>query len=286
MKLLKSFYLSLVILVWLGGCTQVDLLNATIPVSGYKLVQNLQYKVGSRGKLDVYVPDQLAEGHPVVVFSYGGSWKEGSKDDYVFVGQAFASQGIIVVVADYRIYPEVYFPAFMEDVAEAFVWTHQHIAEYGGNPQNLFVVGHSAGAYNAVMLTLNREFLKKAGGQEKWIKGTIGIAGPYDFLPLTDPILIDIFSKCEPPITQPITFARRHVSPTLLLTGDEDEDVLPENTYRLAKKLASLGNQVTAKTYPGVAHIGIILALADGFRSKAPVLEDSVNFIKSHMVME
>lgn len=266
---------------WLCSCARVDLLNATIPTSGYTVVKDIAYKDGDRGRLDIYVPDQLAEGHPVVVFNYGGSWKEGSKDKYVFVGQAFASQGIITVIADYRLYPEVYFPTFMEDTAEAFVWAHQHISDYGGNPDHLFAVGHSAGAYNAVMLTLNRDYLKQAGGRENWIKGVIGIAGPYDFLPLTDPDLIKIFSKREISTTQPINFVHRHEPPMLLVTGDEDQDVLPRNSYNLAKQLETFGNKVTVKTYPGVAHIGIALALADGFRTRAPVLEDSVNFISS-----
>ncbi len=280
---MKPLYLLLACVGWLCGCTQVDMLNATIPTAGYKILKDIPYKEGARGKLDIYVPDRLAEGHPVVVFNYGGSWKQGSKNDYLFVGQAFASQGIITVIADYRLYPEVYFPIFMEDTASAFAWVHQHIGEYGGRADNMFAVGHSAGAYNAVMLTLDRSYLKAAGGQENWIKGAIGIAGPYNFLPLTDPILIELFSKREISTTQPINFVRRHVPPILLLTGDEDKDVLPQNSYNLAKKLTSLGNDVTVKTYPGVAHIGIALALADGFRSKAPVLEDSLSFIRLHV---
>lgn len=286
MRLLKSFLVLIVGVFSLCGCAKVDLLNALVPTSGYKVVKDIVYNDGDRGKLDVYVPDHLAKGHPVMVFSYGGSWKQGSKDDYLFVGQAFASRGIIAVIADYRLYPEVSFPEFMKDTAAAFVWTHKHIREYGGNPNNLFAAGHSAGAYNAVMLTLNRDYLKVAGGRTAWIKGVIGIAGPYDFLPLTDPTLIEIFGGRDRVTTQPITYVRHHVPPMLLVTGDEDEDVLPRNTYNLAEKLTSFGNQVTVKTYSGVAHIGIALALADGFHSKAPVLEDSVKFIESLTVPE
>lgn len=246
------------------------------------MVKDVPYQKGDRHKLDIYIPDQIAIGNPVVVFFYGGSWKEGSKDDYLFVGQAFASRGIIVVIADYRVYPEVYFPSFMDDAAHAYVWTHQHIREYGGNPHNLFLAGHSAGAYNAVMLTLNTAYLKTAGGSDDWIRGTLGIAGPYDFLPLTDPKIIDIFSKQELSTTQPINFVRPHLPPFLLLTGDDDHDVDPRNSHRLAQRLFSKANDVQEIIYPGLGHVGIALALAKGFRGKAPVLNDCVNFILHH----
>jgi len=266
----------------LAGCTRVDLLNAAMPRSGYSVIKDVAYGEGERRYLDIYVPDHLAPGHPVIVFYYGGSWQEGTKNDYLFVGQAFASKGYIAVIADYRLYPDVYFPAFMNDSAAAFVWAHNHIAAYGGNPQNVFVAGHSAGGYNALMLTLNTSYMKAAGGDEQWIRGAIGIAGPYDFLPLTDPKLIDMFSKQDVTLTQPITYARSGVPPILLLAGDQDTDVLPRNTINLTKCLRTLGDPVKEIIYPGVAHIGIILALADGFRGKAPVLNDIADFIDAH----
>jgi len=269
-------------LLALCGCARVDLLNATIPRTGYSVVKDIAYGENGRQKLDIYVPNQAAAGHPVIVFYYGGSWQEGSKDDYLFAGQAFASKGYITVIADYRLYPDVYFPTFMTDVAEAFAWTHKHIATYGGNPRNLFVVGHSAGAYNAIMLTLNRQYLAAAGGNDTWIRGAIGIAGPYDFLPMTDPKIIDLFSKEPEPLTQPITFARPNLPPLLLLTGDKDTDVSPRNSANLTERLHSMGDEVHLIIYPGVAHIGIALALADGFRDRAPVLEDVSAFIEKH----
>ena len=279
MRVAQFLYLFFGSLVVLGGCTRVELLNATIPTSNYSVVKDIPYGEGDRQKLDVYVPYQLAPGHPVIVFYYGGSWQGGSKDDYLFVGQAFASKGYITVVADYRVYPEVYFPTFMDDVAAAFVWTHKYIATYGGNTNNLFVAGHSAGAYNAMMLTVNDRYLQARGGEEKWIKGVVGIAGPYDFLPLTDPKLIEIFSKQDLSLTQPITYVHPGLPPILLLMGDEDEDVLSHNSIHLARRLREKNDPVKLITYPGVAHIGIALALADGFRNKAPVLTDIAAFI-------
>ena len=265
--------------ILLGGCSALDILDALVPHSGYVQHKNITYGDNLRQKLDIYVPEHLDAKVPVIVFFYGGSWKKGSKDDYRFVGQAFASKGYVTVIADYRLYPEVYFPTFMHDVARAFVWVHEHISEYGGDSKNLFVAGHSAGAYNAVMLTINDQYLRSAGGKRAWIKGTIGIAGPYDFLPFTDPDIIAIFSKSKNELTQPINHVGPNLPPMLLVTGDADDEVLPRNSINLAQKLQKNHDKVTTRIYPGVAHIGIVLALAKGFRDKAPVLGDVGQFV-------
>lgn len=270
----------------LHGCSGATLLNAWVPHSGYLLHKNIAYGAHPREQLDIYVPDDLTPKAPVIVFFYGGSWKKGSKDDYRFVGQAFASKGYITVIADYRLYPEAYFPDFMEDAAKAVVWVHAHIENYGGDTHKLFLAGHSAGAYNAIMLTVNDSYLASAGGKQQWIKGAIGLAGPYDFLPFTDPDIISIFSKKPAKLTQPIHFVGPKLPPILLLTGDADTEVYPKNSINLAKKLGDYENEVKTHIYPDVAHIGIVLALADGFRSKAPALDDIDMFISNILIKE
>ena len=272
--------------VLLYGCSGTTLLNAWVPHSGYSLHKNIAYGKDLRAQLDIYVPDSLTKKAPVILFFYGGGWKKGSKDDYRFVGQAFASKGYVTVIADYRLYPEVYFPDFINDTAKAFVWVHQHIENYGGDAQKLFLAGHSAGAYNAMMLTLNDTYLTAAGGKRKWIKGSIGIAGPYDFLPFTDPDIINIFSKKPTALTQPINFVCTKLPPILLLTGDADTEVYPKNSINIAKKLRDYHNEVTTHIYNDVSHISIILALAEGFRSKAPTLEDIDIFIINILTKE
>lgn len=264
----------------LSACTQAELLNALVTGNGYALHRNIGYGEGPQRRLDIYVPEKLTALAPVMVFFHGGSWQSGKKEDYRFVGQALTSKGYIAVIADYRLYPEVYFPAFLEDGAQAIAWTHAHIADYGGDPQALFVAGHSAGAYNAIMLTVNDRFIKAAGGKRSWIRGAIGLAGPYDFLPFTDPNIKAIFSQEKDAATQPITYVTAHLPPILLAAGDADEEVYPKNTKNMAARLQSLSNPVTVRLYPGVGHLGIILAVADGFRSKAPVLDDIDQFVR------
>lgn len=269
--------------ILLCACSPVSLLNATIPTRGYTVHKDIAYGDNPHHTLDIYVPDTVDAKHPapVLVFFYGGSWQFGSKDDYLFVGQALASKGFVAVIADYRVYPEVYFPAFVEDGAKVFAWTRDHIGTYGGNTDALFLSGHSAGAYIAVMLAVNHSYLEQANVPPQTVRGTIGIAGPYDFLPLQDDNLKALFSKAKPEDTQPVNFVDGHNAPMLLVTGDEDETVIPRNTERLSKKLAMFHGPHKTHVYKGVAHTGIMLSLAEGFRSKTTLLEDIDIFVKN-----
>jgi acetyl esterase/lipase len=257
----------------------VSLLNATIPSDGYSVTRAVAYGQNPRQKLDIYVPEKKATGSPTIIFFNGGRWETGSKDDYLFLGQALASKGIITVVANYRLYPEISFPVFVEDSASAFVWTHKNISNYGGNRQNIFVMGHSSGAFNAIMIATNPKFIEQAGGNANWLRGSIGISGPYDFLPFTDDDIKDMFKIAPDSQTQPITFVHNGMAPMFLATGVGDTDVYPKNSINFAKKSQALGNKVDLHLYDHVEHIGIILSLADGFRSKAPLLEDIAAFV-------
>lgn len=281
---LKHFIICFLLSALIAGCSPTSILNATIPDEGYTIHKDIAYGNNPRQKLDIYVPDNVSYKHPapVLLFFYGGSWQFGSKDEYLFVGQALASQGFVTVVADYRIYPEVYFPAFVEDGAKAFAWVRSHIGSYGGNADALFLSGHSAGAYIAVMLTVNHAYLAHEGVAPEALRGTIGIAGPYDFLPLEDKNLIALFSKAKPEDTQPVNFVEGVNAPMLLATGDEDETVIPRNTERLASKLDIKHSPYEKRVYKGVAHTGIILSLADGFRSKTTLLEDISSFVRRY----
>jgi acetyl esterase/lipase len=256
------------------------LLNATIPRRGYRVVRDLAYGDGPRQGLDLYVPKGLSAPAPVVLYFYGGSWKWGSKATYRFLGQALASAGIIVAVADYRVYPEVKYPAFVEDTAAAFRFVRSHIAEHGGDQGRVFLAGHSAGAYNAAMITADRRYLSDA--ERDGIRGVIGIAGPYDFLPLKDPDLIDIFGGDAVPETQPIAYVDRKLPPMLIVHGSGDTTVHPKNERRLAKKLRGFGSEVETREYDGIGHIEIIVSLAPWFRGRTTLRDDIIQFVKSH----
>jgi len=263
-----------------AGCGPA-LLNALVPDGGYRLERDLAYGDLTRQRLDVYLPDGLAGPAPVVVFLYGGRWEAGDKSEFRFVGQALASRGFVAVIPDYRRYPEVRFPTFVEDGAAAVAWVQSNIAGLGGDPDLLHLAGHSAGAHIAALLALDHHYLADAGVERGAIASFVGLAGPYDFLPLDDPTLEEIFAVEDMPATQPITFADRSAPPTLLLHGADEETVLPANSEHLAGALAAAGNRVELKIYPDLGHIGLLIALAAPLRWLAPVLEDVSAFLRA-----
>ena len=282
MKFLSGLLAPLCSLVALAGCSPIDALNFTIPKSGYTVHKDVAYGRDKSQKLDIYVPETKRASRCVVLFFYGGSWQTGSKDKYLFAGEAFSSLGCVTVLAEYRRYPEVKYPVFLQDSAKALAWTHGHIAEYGGNADNIFVAGHSAGAYNAMMLATDTTLLKAEGARDNWIRGVIGIAGPYDFLPFSDDKIKDIFSTVRAEDTQPVNYVHANMPPVLMATGDKDKEVLPRNTRLMAAKMEKFGNKPEVKVYNSATHVGIALSLARGFRNKTPVLQDSADFIARH----
>jgi acetyl esterase/lipase len=268
----------------LSACSPLGLLNAFTPADagGRLAASGIAYGPDERHRLDVYLPEQGAGSAPVMAFLYGGGWNDGQRADYAFVGRAFAAQGFVTVIPDYRLVPQVRFPAFVEDGAVALRWVRDHIAGYGGDAAGIALSGHSAGAHIAMMLALDHRFLARAGLPTGFVRSVSGLAGPYDFLPLDDPRSIAAFGDYSRLAeTQPISFASARAPHTFLATGDEDETVRPRNSIALAAKLRAAGAAVELKTYPGIGHAGILLALNTGFRSRAPVLADIVRFAKA-----
>ena len=258
----------------------LPLFNLTIPRSGYRVRRDIAY--AGELRMDVYIPDGLKELAPLLLFFYGGSWQSGSKNVYRALGQAFASAGVIVAVADYRLYPHAKYPAFVEDGARALQFLHLHAQEFGGDATRIFVSGHSAGAHIATMLACNPNFLSRTGGDPPSIRGVIGIAGPYDFLPLRDPVLIDIFGGERVTATQPIEYAGNRAPPMLLAHGTKDSTVGAGNSRRMAKRLREAGNAVELIQYEGIGHLDILLSLAHGFRGRTSLREDMLRFIGQH----
>jgi acetyl esterase/lipase len=264
---------------FLASCSSADMVNAMVSRDDFRLVSGLAYGDGPRRTLDLYLPAKGDTKKPVVVFFYGGNWDSGKKGDYLFLGDALAKRGYIVVIPDYRIYPEVRYPAFVEDGASAVRWTLAHIAEYGGDPNRVSVMGHSAGGYIALMLALDRQWL---GADRARIKSAIGLAGPYDFLPLTDPELKIIFGTASDlTTTQPITYADGDAPPVLLVTGRMDTIVSPGNVTRLAARIREHGGKVETERYMLLGHITLIGSFGAPLRAITPVVGDVVRFLEA-----
>lgn len=289
--MIKAF-VSLVSLVCLGltalglsGCSPLALFDALGPrdKGGRIALRDAAYGEDPRQRLDVFVPAVPEERAPVLVFFYGGSWNSGSKDDYAFVAQAFAAQGFVTVLPDYRLYPQSRFPDFLEDGAAAIAWVRDNIAAHGGDPSRILLAGHSAGAYNAAMLGLDSSYLRRAGVDPRVIRAVAGLSGPYDFLPFDQKTSIDVFGQApDPKATQPVTFASAHSPPAFLATGDTDTVVRPRNTASLAERLRSARVPVQERVYEGLDHADTLLALSITFRSKAPVLAEMSAFLRQH----
>jgi len=257
----------------------LPVINGTVPRTGYRIVPDLAYGPEPRQTLDLYIPDGLTAPAPVLLFFYGGSWQSGTKAVYRAFGQAFAGEGIVTAVADYRLYPKVKYPAFLEDGALAFRFLREQVRAQGGDPDRLFVCGHSAGAYIAAMLAVNARYLGAVGETPSSMRGAIGIAGPYDFLPLHDPVLIDIFGGDRVMATQPIKYVAPGAPPMLLTHGTKDATVGAGNSRRFAKRLSDAGNAVELIEYEGIGHLGIVLSLARGLRRRTTLYADMLRFI-------
>jgi acetyl esterase/lipase len=256
----------------LPGCSATRLAQALTPTRGYAVTRDIVYGPLPRHRVDLYVPEAGGEAAPLIVFLHGGAWRSGSKDSYGFLGEAFASRGFATAVPNYRLFPEVRFPGFVEDGALALRWAAQ-APDLPRGPRVL--AGHSAGAHIAMLLALDARWQAPAPA------AAIGIAGPYDFLPLRrGGFLADIFGGTDRAETQPITFADRPGPPMLLLHGLADRTVLPEQSERLAARRRAAGYPAQVVTYADVGHIDIIGSLVAPLRPVAPpVLGDIAGFL-------
>lgn len=270
------------------GCTTVTLAIANAPAAfgDYEVRRNVPYAAGpSAGgkaqKLDVYVPAAAAGPRPVVVFVHGGGWTSGSKGQYRFVAEALSTRGYVVVIPAYRLYPQARFPGFVEDAAQAVAWTRAHIAQFGGDPAKLFLMGHSAGAHIAAMLTYDERFLRAAGMEPSAVAGFIGLAGAYDFLPFQWAYMADVFAPPESyGNSQPINFVDGSEPRTFLLHGLADRIVAPSNSKQLAARIRSRGGTVQEHYYEGMSHGGVLATLSVYFRKNRTVLQEIGEFIE------
>ena len=280
---------ALLAMVGLGltGCSPIGAFNAVASgdAGSEPAGVGLPYGEHPRQRLDVYVPAKRVASMPVVFFIYGGSWDSGSRSEYAFAGRALAAQGYVTVVADYRLVPEVQFPDFLDDNARAVRWVKDNVSRFGGDPRRMALVGHSAGAYNAVMLALDPRHLRRAGVDVASIKAVVGLSGPYDFFPFTSPSARAAMGNAPDPLqTQPVTFARGGAPPMFLAHGLDDTTVNPRNTATMAARLRSRGGIVTERRYPGLAHADTLLAIPQFTRaSRQAVFDDMMRFLAEHI---
>ena len=265
------------------ACSPLAVVNAFVPAAGYEATTGIAFGPLERHKLDVYVPD--AARHPgtlpVIVFIYGGAWQGGERAEYRFVGEALASRGFVVVIPDYRVYPQARYPSFVEDAAAAFAWAHREIGGYRGDPSRMAVMGHSAGAHIAAMLAYNERFLAAQGLARGSVRAMIGLAGPYDFVPTEEAIRAALAVNGSTDASMPARFVRGGEPPSLLVTGGEDTRVEAGNAERLARRLREAGSEVVLSTYPSLSHSGLLVRLSAPLRDDS-LLDEVTAFARRH----
>lgn len=265
------------------ACSGAAILNGLSSSSVYERGPAIPYGDHPRQLLDVYRPKDRTGPAPVVVYFYGGGWKAGERGMYEFVASSLTREGHLVVIPDYRLFPEVTFPAFAEDAARAVAWVQAHIAEHGGDPGRIVLMGHSAGAHLAALVALDASLLEDAGGDPTGVHGLVGLAGAYDFLPLDEGSELQrIFPEGIREASQPVTHVGeegRVPPPTLLLHGLDDSTVIPRNTRRLTARLEGAGADVETRYYEGVGHRRLAAALAPALAFVADTREDVVDWL-------
>lgn len=275
---------ALATVVLLHFCSPNLALNALARRDGVTLTPDIRYAAGPRGTLDVYAARPAATPAPVLVFFYGGGWASGAKAMYRYLGAALARRGVLVVIPDYRLYPEVRFPAFMHDAAAAVGWAHANATKFGGDPHRLFLMGHSAGGQIAALLALDADYLRVVHltpGRD--VCGVIGLAAPYDFLPLETARMQAIFGpESEWARSQPIDHVSAHAPPMLLLAGRLDSTVDPADTLRFAARLRAAGSVVQDELYPDIGHKTLITAFSRLLAFVAPAREATLRFLRAH----
>lgn len=271
-------------LIFMSACSSGAFLLANLPVKfgDQKIHRDIPYGPERWQKLDIYLPATVNPPAPVLVFFYGGRWTFGKKAQYAFAAKTFSDAGYVVVLPDYSKYPQVKFPAFVEDAAKAVAWTHDHIGEYGGNTSRLYVSGHSSGAHMGALVSVNPQYLKAEGKELAIITAFAGLAGPYDFIPEAQD-LKDIFGPPENyPNMQVPTFVNGRQPPMLLLHGADDTQVIQRNLNRLRDKIESTGGIVETRVYDNIDHIEIIGSLSWLLKDRAPVKRDMLNFFEMY----
>ena len=260
------------ILLSLQSCV-FTVLDWATPTSGYTLQKNIAYGEHIRQRLDIYSPESIKP-KKTIVFFYGGAWDSGNKENYRFVAQAFASEGYRVVIPDYRLYPEIKFPTFLEDAGAAVKWVSEATQE------PIVLMGHSAGAHIAAMLILNEKFLENTGVDQNRLQSWVGLSGPYDFLPFTSRTVKDIFSTAaKPEFSQPIYFADKKSIPALLIHGKDDKRVLPKNSINLAKALRDNNTEVKEIYYEGVGHAATVSGISVRLRHQSDAFSDILEYL-------
>ena len=268
----------------LAGCsaqTAQNIVNSSNSPLGLNVVRDQHYGPDTRNVLDVYSPPG-ARNAPVVLFIHGGSWEGGDKNGYAFVGDSLARAGYVTGVISYRLAPQNRYPSYVQDGAAALKWLRDHAKTFGGNPENLFVVGHSAGGFNAVEVVDNARWLSEVNVPVSAVRGVVGIAGPYsyDYRGLSSQNAFPVGSS--PDDVMPDRHVRPDAPPHLLLVAANDTTVYPQNAVNMEAALRKANIPVERKVLPRLNHVTIVGALARNLTFLGGTRAEVIRFVDAH----
>ncbi len=251
------------------------------PPPSVEIVQDIPYFEGpganpQRNALDVYRL-QNAQNAPVLVFVHGGGWTSGDKALYGYLGRAFAQQGYVTVIPNYRLSPAVQHPAHVQDVARALRWVYNRIAAYGGDPEQIVLMGHSAGGHLVSLVALDDRYLWEQGLTPEVLSGVIPISGVYDLTAV--PGFAEVFGN-DPERRRdasPLTHAQEGDPPPfpfLILYARHDIPTLDRQAQAFYGALAARGADAELFEIPDRDHRTIVTSLGQsGDRTTQLVLE-------------
>lgn len=284
MFVLPRILLVLLVLPALSGC--FTLTNLMTPSEGYRHSGPVRYGALDRQDLDIYTPSDRNKPAPVAVFFYGGGWMTGHRDDYRFLAQALTQSGYVVVIPNYRLYPQAFIPDMINDAAASVHWVRKFISRYGGDADRIVLMGHSAGAHLAAMLVYDKHYLNEktagtASHSPDWLKAWVGLSGAYDLNTKESDFYRRFVGETDKPENyRPMDYVQGNEAPALLLHGLDDGMVPTSHSSLMAEAVRNKGGAVTLKFYEDLGHMGVVGALAKPFRHWAPVLQDIAGFLK------
>jgi acetyl esterase/lipase len=266
-----------------AACAPVKILNAITPSASFEKDKNVSYGPFDRQKLDIYRAETSKPASPLLVFVHGGSWDSGSKDLYKFLAEGFTSEGYDVVVPNYRLYPEVKYPAFVEDTAKAIAFTAEKFPD-----RPLVVMGHSAGGYNMLMAMMRPNFYPSdAPPACRSVAGLVSLAGPTGIIALGSEPYITMFPERMFGSDAPMNnvklragSAAPQLPPVFFGHGLKDTTVYPQNSEKLAAKIIAAGGAAVVKTYEGLGHTDVVKVLSRHFDDDAELKADILTFIE------
>ncbi|TXS95187.1 alpha/beta hydrolase [Parahaliea maris] len=277
MRVLTSLTPALLTSFLLTGCDALGAFNFVQAGGISPSYADVAYGAGERQTLDLYLPKENGTPAPLLVWFYGGAWDSGDKEQYAFVARRFTAMGYAVAIPNYRLVPEVRFPAFLDDAAAALARLRSLIREQPGkiSTQPMVLAGHSAGAYIAVQVVAGPDYLAKVGLGPEDVAGIIGLSGPYDFYPYKVDSSRAAFGDTPARQSQPVEQELSRMPPLLLISGNADETVRPRNSIRLSEKAP----QARLQLVDGLGHAGTLLALGRFITSNKAVLEPLEQFL-------